>query len=247
MEDPESNFHAVKWKMTFTLLPLIASATLSSALAPAQLAPREAVHAVSRRAASSLLGAAVATLASEARRARAADFTFVTAGPPGFQYADVKVGTGAAPTKGSKVVIDYVMSTTGARYGAKVDSTVERGEPYRWTLGDGSTIAGLELAILGGGGVEPMKPGGVRRVIIPSNPTSNLGYSELAIPNRNNLQVQDCSTGRGPVPPNLPQKTGDMGAGEFQRFKNIYCNANRPYQPDIVLDVRLFGNKAAAS
>ena len=90
-----------------------------------------------------------------------------------------------------------------------------------------------------------MKPGGVRRVIIPSNPESNLGYSELAIPNKNNLQVQDCSTGRGPIPPNLPQKNGDMGAGEFQRFKNIYCNANRPYQPDIVLDVRLFGNKKA--
>ena len=34
------------------------------------------------------------------------------------------------------------------------------------------------------------------------------------------------------------------GAGEFQRFKNIYCNANRPYQPDLVLDVKLFGKRA---
>ena len=49
--------------------------------------------------------------------------------------------------------------------------------------------------------------------------------------------------GRGPVPPNMPERVGDMGAGEYQRFKNIYCNPNRPYQPDLVLDVRLFGKK----
>ena len=41
----------------------------------------------------------------------------------------------------------------------------------------------------------------------------------------------------------MPERAGDMGAGEYQRFKNIYCNPNRPYQPDLVLDVRLFGRK----
>ena len=35
-----------------------------------------------------------------------------------------------------------------------------------------------------------------------------------------------------------------MGEGAFQRFKNIYCNANRPYQPDLVLDVKLFGKRS---
>ena len=114
------------------------------------------------------------------------------------------------------------MSTTGARYGSKIDSTVDRQAPYAWTLGDGSTIAGLELAIIGdeSAGVPPMLPGGVRRVIIPSK----LAYEDLAKPNKNSLQVQDCSTGRGPIPPNSPQKASDMGAGEFQRFKNI-CEA----------------------
>ena len=136
------------------------------------------------------------------------------------------------------------MSTTGARYGAKIDSTVDRQAPYAWTLGDGSTIKGLELAITGGEGVPPMLPGGIRRVIIPSNPKSNLAYSDLATPNKNNLQIQDCSTGRGPIPPNAPTSSKDMGAGEFQRFKNIYCNANRPYQPDLVLDVKLFGKRS---
>ena len=41
----------------------------------------------------------------------------------------------------------------------------------------------------------------------------------------------------------ISTQAGDMGAGEYQRFKNIYCNPNRPYQPDLVLDVRLFGRK----
>ena len=101
-----------------------------------------------------------------------------------------------------------------------------------------------EQRLAGGEGVPPMLPGGIRRVIIPSNPDSNLAYADLAKPNKNNLQVQDCSSGRGPVPPNTPTSANDMGAGEFQRFKNIYCNANRPYQPDLVLDIKLFGKRS---
>jgi len=95
------------------------------------------------------------------------DFTTAT---NGLQWADAKVGSGAPITvAGSRVNIDYVMSTTGARYGAKIDSTVDRQVPYSWALGDGSTIAGLEQAVRGGGGVPPMLPGGVRRAIIPSS------------------------------------------------------------------------------
>lgn len=194
---------------------------------------------VARRAASLLAAAALTSSTVPPRAARAAELTF-TDGPPGFSFADSKLGRGRPFSKGQRVSIDYVMSTTGARYGAKIDSTVDRQAPYAWTLGDGSTIDGLEMAVLGdGSSVPPMLPGGVRRVIVPSR----LAYEELARPNQNGLQVQDCSTGRGPIPPSTPQKSGDMGAGEFQRFKNIYCNANRPYQPDLVLDVKLFGKQ----
>lgn len=214
-----------------------------------------AMHMLSRReVSSSLVAVAAAALvfsgplpaSAEDSAKSSQNLDFKTAGPVGFSYADVKIGTGSPPEKGQRVAIDYVMSTTGARYGTKIDSTVDRKEPYAWSLGDGTTIAGLELAIAGGDGVPPMKPGGVRRVIIPSNPETNLGYSDLAKPFKNSLQMQECSPqgGRGPVPPNVAQKSGDMGAGEFQRFKNIYCNANRPYQPDLVMDVRLFGKKA---
>jgi FKBP-type peptidyl-prolyl cis-trans isomerase FkpA len=164
---------------------------------------------------------------------------FSTAGS-GLQWADAKVGTGQPLTSGQRVAIDYVMSTSGARYGSKIDSTVDRNAPYAWILGDGSTIAGLEQAVAGSNdGVPPMLPGGVRRVIIPSS----LAYADLAKPNKNSLQMQDCSTGRGPIPPR-EVKDGDMGEGAFQRFKNIYCNANKPYQPDLVLDVKLFGKRS---
>lgn len=119
-----------------------------------------------------------------------------------------------------------------SRYGSKIDSTVDRQAPYRWTLGDGSTIEGLEIMIAGAPGIPPMLPGGVRRCIIPSK----LAYESLAKPFKNNLQVQECGGGVGPVPPEERADSTSMGAGEFQRFKNIYCNANRPYQPDLVLD-----------
>ena len=57
------------------------------------------------------------------------DMQFNTA-DSGLQWADAKVGTGTPLREGSKVAIDYIMSTTGARYGSKIDSTVDRNEPY---------------------------------------------------------------------------------------------------------------------
>ena len=86
-----------------------------------------------------------------------------TTSSSGLQYADVKKGSGSSsPTDGQNVSVDYVMSTTGARYGSKIYSTQDAGAPYRWKLGDGTTIPGLEEA------VKDMTPGGIRRVIIPS-------------------------------------------------------------------------------
>ena len=80
---------------------------------------------------------------------------------------------------GSPVAIDYVMSTTGGRYGSKIHSSQESCAPYRWVLGDGSTIQGLEQAILGDGTtILPMQPEGIRRVMIPAN----LAYASLAKP-----------------------------------------------------------------
>lgn len=135
----------------------------------------------------------------------------------GIQWADAKVGTGQTPSVGGTASIDYVLSTTGARYGTSIYKTADRGAPYRWTMGDGTTIKGLEEAILGSEGMPAMKAGGIRRVVIPPA----LAYEQLAI------LSNDCGQKNtyGPVPP-------PSGAfEEFQRFKNIYCNPNRQYQP----------------
>lgn len=166
----------------------------------------------------------------------APDLQFSTE-PSGLQWADAKVGSGPPLKPGSPVAIDYVMSTTGARYGSKIYSSKDSNAPYRWTLGDGTTIAGLEQAIIGQGTtLPPMQPGGIRRVIIPAS----LGYETLAKPIAG-MQYQDCQEGKGkgPIPP-----IGEGTAGEYyQRFKNIYCNANRPYQPDLVMDIKLYGKR----
>eukprot|EP00558_Chaetoceros_sp_UNC1202_P013783 CAMPEP_0197236912 /NCGR_PEP_ID=MMETSP1429-20130617/3892_1 /TAXON_ID=49237 /ORGANISM="Chaetoceros sp., Strain UNC1202" /LENGTH=219 /DNA_ID=CAMNT_0042695805 /DNA_START=26 /DNA_END=685 /DNA_ORIENTATION=+ len=148
----------------------------------------------------------------------------------GIQWADAKVGTGQTPQLGTTASIDYVLSTTGARYGTYIYKTADKGAPYRWTMGDGTTIAGLEETILGGEGMTPMLAGGIRRVIIPSQ----LAYQALA-----NMSEQCGGKGtNGPVPP-----ASNGAFEEFQRFKNIYCNPNRPYQPDVVLDVKLYGKR----
>lgn len=157
--------------------------------------------------------------------------------PTGVKYADAKLGTGQPITqKGSPITIDYVMSTTGARYGSKIYSTAESNTPYRFQLGDGTTIKGLEMAIAGGDGIEPMRPGGIRRVVIPAA----LAFESLAQP-LNGLQYENCQEGKGvgPIPPTNEGNTAEY----YQRFKNIYCNANRPYQPDLVMDVKLYGKR----
>lgn len=150
---------------------------------------------------------------------------FTTTGS-GLQYADVKLGSAStpSPSDGTVVSIDYVMSTTGARYGSKIYSTVDTGAPYRWKLGDGSTIPGVEEAVKG------MNPGGIRRVIIPSK----LAYQSTSASAR-----EECEDGKGlgPKPP------ASEAIGEFQRFKNIYCNVDRVYQPDLVMDIKLYGKR----
>ena len=148
----------------------------------------------------------------------------------GIQWADAKIGSGQTFKSGSNVSIDYALSTTGARYGSKIYSNASSGAPYRWTLGDGSTIKGIEEAIIGNDEIPAMKSGGVRRVIIPPS----LAYQSLA-----KLSEGCGENGFGPVPP--PSEAFE----EFQRFKNIYCNPSRMYQPDVVMDIKLYGKRTA--
>ena len=108
------------------------------------VATAAALKPLQRRAALSGLTSAALT---QTLPARADELSFSKA-RNGLEYADAKVGSGSPFRTGQRVAVDYVMSTTGARYGSKIDATKDRNEPYSWVLGDGTTILGLAQCIL---------------------------------------------------------------------------------------------------
>ena len=152
--------------------------------------------------------------------------------PSGLKWADAKVGSGQPVQNGAPVSIDYSIASTAGRF-PQIYSTKDKGQPYRWTLGDGSTIEGIERAIVGDekDGIPPMLPGGVRRVIVPSA----LGYEKLSKANAKCIDGESGSI--GPIPPK-----SDIGA--YQRWYSFYCNPRIPYQPDLVLDIKLYGRRS---
>ncbi len=87
--------------------------------------------------------------------------------PNGLKYTDTKTGDGAAAAGGNKVSVHYTgwLYNNGAK-GAKFDSSVDRGQPFQFTLGAHQVIAGWDEGVAG------MKVGGKRTLIIPPE----LGY-----------------------------------------------------------------------
>jgi peptidylprolyl isomerase len=81
----------------------------------------------------------------------------------GLKYIDEVVGTGDSPAKGKSVKVHY----TGRLIdGKKFDSSVDRGQPFVFSIGVGQVIKGWDE------GVMSMKVGGKRQLIIPPD----LGY-----------------------------------------------------------------------
>jgi peptidylprolyl isomerase len=120
--------------------------------------------------AAALLAAAGLTAAPGALRAEPE--TTLTA--DGLKYIDVKPGTGASPKVGQNVTVHYTgwLYVNGAK-GKKFDSSRDRGEPFEFPLGMGQVIKGWDE------GVETMKVGGKRTLIIPPE----LGYGARAMGN----------------------------------------------------------------
>jgi len=85
----------------------------------------------------------------------------------GLQYEDTNAGTGPAPAKGQTCVMHYTgwLWVNGAK-GAKFDSSVDRGRPFSFPLGQGRVIKGWDE------GIATMKQGGKRTLVIPPE----LGY-----------------------------------------------------------------------
>lgn len=77
----------------------------------------------------------------------------------GLEIIDVKVGDGPEAKVGQQVTVHYTGYLTD---GKKFDSSVDRGQPFPFTLGTGQVIKGWDEGVAG------MKVGGKRRLIIPS-------------------------------------------------------------------------------
>jgi FKBP-type peptidyl-prolyl cis-trans isomerase FkpA len=81
----------------------------------------------------------------------------------GLKYLDLTVGEGAEAEAGNRVTVHY---SGWLENGAKFDSSLDRNDPFRFSLGRGQVIQGWDLGVAG------MKVGGKRKLTIPSH----LGY-----------------------------------------------------------------------
>ena len=78
----------------------------------------------------------------------------------GLQYVDLVVGLGVPVTAGQTVSVHYV----GSRQNGDVfDTSLTRGTPFEFTLGQGQVIQGWDEGVAG------MREGGRRRLIIPAD------------------------------------------------------------------------------
>jgi FKBP-type peptidyl-prolyl cis-trans isomerase len=86
---------------------------------------------------------------------------------------DIIVGTGAQAVKGSKATVHYTgwLYKNGHR-GKKFDSSLDSGQPFTFTLGAGEVIEGWDR------GIEGMRVGGKRELIVPSQ----AGYGKAGAP-----------------------------------------------------------------
>ena len=89
--------------------------------------------------------------------------------PSGLKYEDTKEGVGESPKTGQTCVMHYTgWLWENNEKTKKFDSSVDRGQPFEFQIGQGMVIKGWDE------GVATMKPGGKRTLLIPAD----LGYGE---------------------------------------------------------------------
>ncbi|MGH8245343.1 MAG: FKBP-type peptidyl-prolyl cis-trans isomerase, partial [Gammaproteobacteria bacterium] len=96
--------------------------------------------------------------------------------PSGLKYTDTLPGCGRTAASGQRISVHY---TGRLEDGTVFDSSLEGGEPYKFTLGAGDVIEGWDVGIVG------MKEGGQRKLTIPP---------ELAYGERGSAGIQPNST-----------------------------------------------------
>ena len=93
-------------------------------------------------------------------------------GPPDageLRQKELRPGKGLAAKTGDTVRVHY---TGRLRNGTKFDSSLDRNEPFEFTLGQGQVIKGWDEGVVG------MKKGGKRRLTIPSE----MAYGKVGSP-----------------------------------------------------------------
>ena len=87
--------------------------------------------------------------------------------PSGLRIIDLKPGTGSMPQAGQTVTVNYTgWLLVDGKKGKKFDSSLDRSQPFSFTLGQGQVIKGWDE------GLATMHVGGKRTLIIPPD----LGY-----------------------------------------------------------------------
>jgi FKBP-type peptidyl-prolyl cis-trans isomerase len=86
----------------------------------------------------------------------------------GLRVAEVRPGQGKPFVNGMRIKVQY---TGWLEDGTKFDSSLDHGSPFEFTLGSGRVIKGWEE------GLQGMRPGERRQIIIPPN----LGYGERQV------------------------------------------------------------------
>jgi FKBP-type peptidyl-prolyl cis-trans isomerase len=76
----------------------------------------------------------------------------------GLQYTDLKVGDGPVAKAGQTMSVHYTGWLTN---GNKFDSSLDRGQPFSFALGQGQVIKGWDEGVAG------MKVGGKRKLLVP--------------------------------------------------------------------------------
>jgi FKBP-type peptidyl-prolyl cis-trans isomerase len=91
------------------------------------------------------------------------------------QIEEMAEGNGLTAAAGHKVKVHYTGWLTD---GKKFDSSVDRGQPFQFTLGRGQVIQGWDRGVVG------MKIGGKRKLTIPGDLAYGArGYPGLIPPN----------------------------------------------------------------
>ncbi len=92
--------------------------------------------------------------------------------PSGLKYIDIVVGTGAAPSQGQKITVNYTGKLEdGTVFDSNILPAFRHVKPFSFSLGMGQVIKGWDE------GLSTMRVGGKRQLIIPAN----LAYGDRAV------------------------------------------------------------------